>query len=1485
MRYFTKSQIIIRNISLSGALLIILSFAFAIGINGQMIPNIQPDQMNKNFFEIQQEFNEYWAPYNVDSKGYYMEDGVRKKAGGWKQFKRWEWFWENRIDPLTGAFPKTSAADIYEELGLAHTESSQGNWTSLGPGSSGGGYAGIGRLNCMFVETGSGDLYTGAASGGLWKSTDGGSSWTVLTDNNAVLGVSSILVVPQPGDDIIYIGTGDRDGGSMWSLNGGQSNDNNSVGVLKSTDGGATWSATGLTYSASQKETINRLVMDPGNDNIIYAASSAGIYKTTDAGANWTLLASGPNLIDLEMHPANSSILYMSTKDYWYAPVIYKSTDGGSSWSAVATFTDTDYRVELAVTPADASRVYAVVSNRNGALSSIQRSTNSGTSFSQVFGSGTNMLGWYCLGTDASGQGGYDLCIAADPSNANTVYVGGVNTWKSTNGGTSWTNNNMWTSSGTYNSCGSPVVHADKHDLVFFGSTLYECNDGGLYKTTNGGNTWTDLTNGMVISQIYRLSVSQTNSNEVMHGLQDNGSKLYWAGNWYDVTGGDGMECLIDYSNVNTQYSTYPRGTITRTTTHWGGTSNVTPSGAGDGAWVTPFVIDPSTNTTLYAGYADVYRSTNRGTSWSIIGNLNISELIRSLAVAPSNSSYIYAAGQDELWRTTNGGSSWTDITGSLPVSSSYITYVSVKDDDPNTVWVSMGEYNSHGVYQTTNGGSSWSNISAGLPNIPVMCVIQNKQNTSEVELYAGTDLGVYCKVGSGGWFSFNNGLPNVVVTELEIYYDATPSNSLLRAATFGRGLWETDLYTAPALPPVAGFIADDQNPQTLSTVSFTDLSSNQPTSWSWSFSPTTVTYVNSTSSSSQNPRVTFDASGLYTVTLMATNAYGSDTEVKTDYIDAYDCSGISSFPYVQNFDSWTASTPAAACTPDGTVPLSNCWTNVTGDDIDWDILLGSTASGGTGPGSDHTGGGNYLYTETSGGCNSMTGMITSPIFDLTGLLYAELAFWYHMYGTNMGSLSVQVSTNGGSTWSGNIWSLSGDHGNSWQEAVIDLSSYLSETDLVIRFTGLTGSDYTSDMAIDDFSITGTPISTNEDQVTAMDGGWNIMSFYVAPSSLDMIDIFQPLIDDGKLVKISDEAGGFVQYITGPGWMNTVGDMGNTEGYYVNLTSSGSLTTNGTPVSYPFDIPLVSGWNIMSYPCDVTQTAMTVLQPLIDDGYLVKVIDQAGGFIQYINGIGWINTINTFETGEGYYVNVNTNCTLSIADPGKGTVPYVEPGPGSTVYFSTYINNPYSPMNLVIRNIVADGFQIAAGDEIAVYDADIQVGSVVVSEEGTDYQTIVARSDDPVTQQTDGFSAGNEIFFRYYDKSEDAAYSNILVTCLDGDPVFKPLGTFLGDLKISSLGNGSTRAFANTFLGQNFPNPYSEKTRINYGVEEDAFVKISVHDISGRTVMILKNSHMPAGNYFLEMNKASLEAGMYYYSMKVEGRNTTFSETRRMILF
>ena len=323
-----------------------------------------PVGQEKTFLEIQKDFEKYWEPYNVKD-GYYIENGERKKALGWKQFRRWEWYWNNRVDPTTGKFPDKRASDSYTKRNSSKGDRSPtGAWIGLGPSSTSGGYNGLGRLNCVAFRPGDNNtIYVGSPAGGLWKTTNGGSNWNPLTDNNAVLGVSDAIVIAgtTTSSDIIYIGTGDRDGGSMWTLGGGQWNDNNSVGVLKSTDGGVSWSSTGLTFSTSQKETVNRMLKDPGNDNIIYTATSNGLYHTSDAGVNWTLLNT-EEFVDIELKPGSAQTIYGSTR----TGKIYRSTDGGSTWSIVLDeYSAGGRRINLAVTTDDNSYVYAVVTNQN----------------------------------------------------------------------------------------------------------------------------------------------------------------------------------------------------------------------------------------------------------------------------------------------------------------------------------------------------------------------------------------------------------------------------------------------------------------------------------------------------------------------------------------------------------------------------------------------------------------------------------------------------------------------------------------------------------------------------------------------------------------------------------------------------------------------------------------------------------------------------------------------------------------------------------------------------------------------------------------------------------------------------------------------------------------------------------------------------------------------------------------------------------------
>ncbi|MDA3781482.1 MAG: Ig-like domain-containing protein, partial [Bacteroidales bacterium] len=776
---------------------LVILFAFQT-VNAQPWMNsIKQTKNNKNdlnFYEVKKAFNEYWAGKDVKN-GYYNEDGEKMKAYGWKQFLRWEWYWETRVDKKTGNFPTTNLFQEHKNYIENHTAKSSpsGDWVSKGPQSSGGGYAGVGRINCIaFHPTNDSIFWIGAPAGGLWKTIDGGKSWEVLTDSNPVLGVSGIAIANDfETSNTIYIATGDRDAG-----------DNYSIGVLKSRDGGATWDTTGLSYQESKYIKITKLLIDPVNSDILYASTNDGIYKTINAGDNWTKQISG-SFYDMEFKPGDEeNTLFAVTKSSG-APAFYKTVNGGDNWNKIFDFPFEASRVEIGVTKADSSIVYTLCSGNDSGLYGIYKSSDSGKNFSKVYdGTQTNhnLLGWKSDGSDSGGQGWYDLAFEVSPKDTNELFVGGINTWRSIDGAVSWTCNNHWWGDQ------APAVHADKHFMAYRDdSTLFECNDGGVYKTVDGGAKWTDLTNGLVISQMYKLSVSQTVQDEVITGLQDNGTKLFYDSYWSDVKGGDGMECLIDYEDNNIQYGTYTYGQISRTLNHWNSTTDISAniSGNNAGAWVTPYIIDPSDSKTLYAGYSDVWKTTDRGDTWSQISNLSFGNKIRAMAIAPTDNKVIYITDYNSLWKTSDGGNVWIDVTNTLPISEGSITSIAIGASNSSVVWVTISGYNNKGVFQSDNGGDSWIDISTGLPSVSVNTIVQNKFENSKYHLYAGTDIGVFVKDGDADWSLFNSGLANVVISELEIYYDNNdPTNSKLWAATYGRGLWTSSLlpFTQAAL-------------------------------------------------------------------------------------------------------------------------------------------------------------------------------------------------------------------------------------------------------------------------------------------------------------------------------------------------------------------------------------------------------------------------------------------------------------------------------------------------------------------------------------------------------------------------------------------------------------------------------------------------------------------------------------------------------------
>ena len=399
--------------------------------------------------------------------------------------------------------------------------------------------------------------------------------------------------------------------------------------------------------------------------------------------------------------------------------------------------------------------------------------------------------------------------------------------------------------------------------------------------------------------------------------------------------------------------------------------------------------------------------------------------------------------------------------------------------------------------------------------------------------------------------------------------------------------------------------------------------------------------------------------------------------------------------------------------------------------------------------------------------------------------------------------------------------------------------------------------------------------------------GWNMMSLYVTPDSLGMLKVLKPLVSSGSLVKAIDEKGGFVQNIPGVGWMNTIGDMANTEGYYIKVSKNDTLKSTGLPVDLPFSIPLQTGWNIMGYPVQSGQDAMKVLKTLMDSSRLVKVINEAGGFIQNIPGVGWMNTIGNFEPGEGYYIKVNRNTQITFNKPVKsaltsasGNVAYVMPA--SKYFNKTFKGNPYYPMNIVVTNIDLDGLEVHAGDEVAAFDKDVCVGVGVVPKDTDRPVNIVASLDDPSTKQTDGFVPGDDITLRYM-SPELGSPVTVTSTTLSGESVFTPLETRVCGIAASAENVEShLKNVQNAFRA--YPNPTSSSVTFLLGNKESAQVEIELTDLNGKIVRVFCNKTLPAGTHTLHYDLSGLPAGIYNIRvLRRSGKNTSLNNYKLVI--
>ena len=430
------------------------------------------------------------------------------------------------------------------------------------------------------------------------------------------------------------------------------------------------------------------------------------------------------------------------------------------------------------------------------------------------------------------------------------------------NGGVTWVQNGNGT-------------HVDYHDIVYTGaSSYYITSDGGVYYTSNSGGTWSNLSTELQIAEMYGFGQSTTNPNLLIQGWQDNGTKRFNGANWQTILGGDGMLCFIDWNNDLNMWGEQFTGSFNRSTN--GGASFSTAIGGitEKGAWVTPWLQDPVDPTTIYGGLVNVWKSINGGIGWTKISAFANTGTLNAIAISPANNQVIWATKASGLYMSNNGGTTWATMAN---VPSGTITGIACSNSDPLKAWITYSGFaNTNKVFQTNDQGVSWINLSPSIPNIPVNCITY--VNNSNDGLYIGTDVGVFYKDASlPVWQPFYDGLPNVTVTQLSIFY---PTNKI-RASTYGRGMWESDLYLPGSYAPDAAFGSNGKIACPGSAVQFADYTAGQPTTWNWSFpggSPS--------SSTLQNPVVYYNTPGSFPVSLTVSNLNGTDSVTTSNFIN-----------------------------------------------------------------------------------------------------------------------------------------------------------------------------------------------------------------------------------------------------------------------------------------------------------------------------------------------------------------------------------------------------------------------------------------------------------------------------------------------------------------------------------------------------------------------------------------------------------------------
>ena len=709
-----------------------------------------------------------------------------------------------RIDPEALLYVTTVEHERLErerrERRLLANAISGSVWQSLGPSNGAGRATGL-ALHPTIVGT----AIIGAAGGGAWKTTDGGGSWTALTETIPNLSVGAVAYAPSDTNRV-YLGTGE--GGLAGDFIPG-------IGLLYSNDGGANWVLPGSVLATQ----FYRIMVHPANANdLIVGTNVGGLRSTNGPDGPWQPVirseSAGATLgygdvTDIVRHPTNPNILYATTWDRrrWCArnvcldpnvylpPTVLKSTDGGVTWTPAANglpVSSSNIRVErmaIAIAPSSPNTLYvstAIFSINGLTTSHVYKTTDGGASWTETTLSQNSDTAISAIfGT----QGWYDNTIVVSPVNASDVVVGGIFYATTTNGGTTWSR-----------AFGSAGVHVDAHDLRYdMLGTLWIANDGGIWTSSDPRTTAASRNRGLITRQYYAMTSDPVNLNRMLGGTQDNGTNMrldFGGTEWFNFSGGDGFQCFIHPDAPGMSYSTIQFGQVRRSSTASTGlpiVANFSPpyGSAENRPFYSSLEAGPNDPNLLYTASTRLWKSTTAGDGWIPLSTNVVSGpswsgtiTIRALATSKTDPQMLVVAKGPVVYATYDGGESWTAISGGLPER----TVINVEIDPTNKqkIFVAFAGMTGPSVWVTTNGGATWAASSNGLPLFSALVV--RFDPTDPQTVYVGTDVGVYRSTdGGSNWSRFGTEMPAVSVYDLQILGDA----SLIRAATHGRGIWQ----------------------------------------------------------------------------------------------------------------------------------------------------------------------------------------------------------------------------------------------------------------------------------------------------------------------------------------------------------------------------------------------------------------------------------------------------------------------------------------------------------------------------------------------------------------------------------------------------------------------------------------------------------------------------------------------------------------------